>query len=155
MITLSGCPSARRQAGLVEANVVVYTWAMSQNEVIQYWLVSAKEAQKTAEDSLVDKHYDWAFFLFHLTIEKLLKGLIVKQDKTPLPTHKLIQLAKTAGLSFTEDQRKYFFEITSYNIDARYDDYKRSFYKKVINKAYQKEWISICREIIIWLQNEY
>jgi len=128
---------------------------MSQNEVVQYWLVSAKEAQKTAEDSLVDKHYDWAFFLFHLTIEKLLKGLIVKQDKTPLPIHDLPKLAKYAGLAITEVQRAVLKEITTYNIKARYDDYKRRFYKKVSKKEYQEQWVHACREIIIWLQNEY
>lgn len=128
---------------------------MSQNQIIQYWLISAKEAQKTAEDSFVDKHYDWAFFLFHLTIEKLLKGIIVKRDKTPLPIHDLPKLAKDAGLTVTKDQRAVLEEITTYNIKARYDDYKRSFYKKVSKKEYQEQWVRACREIIIWLQNEY
>ena len=37
-------------------------------------------------------------------------------------------------------------EITSYNIEARYDDYKLSFYKKA-TKEYTSKWVIICEDI--------
>lgn len=39
-------------------------------------------------------------------------------------------------------------EITTFNIEARYDDYKLSFYKKA-NKEYAEEWSEICEKIYL------
>lgn len=128
---------------------------MSQDQIIAYWLTSSEESAQAAADNFADRHYDWAFFLWGLTIEKLLKGLIVKHNRTPLPIHDLQKLAEKADVTLTDDQKKQFDEITTYCIDARYDDYKRAFYKKVMLKTYQKMWSMTCKEIIIWLKNMY
>lgn len=128
---------------------------MSQGQIIAYWLKSAAESAQAAQNNFNNKHYDWAFFLWGLTIEKLLKGLIVKQNHVPLPTHDLQKLAKMAQVILNDEHKKQFNEITSYCIDARYDDYKRAFYKKVNRKPYQDAWAKTCKEIIIWLKNMY
>ncbi len=49
---------------------------MTQKDAYTYWFVSAEETKKTAEDTLTLKHYDWALFFWHLTIEKHSKGLL-------------------------------------------------------------------------------
>lgn len=128
---------------------------MSQDKIIDYWLTTAEESAQIASESFSNKHYDWAFFLWGLSIEKLLKGLMVKHDRTPLPIHDLQKLAEKADMRLTDDQKKQFEEITSYCIDARYDDYKRAFYKKVMQRSYQKIWSAVCKEIIIWLKKMY
>lgn len=123
--------------------------------MVDYWLKSAKEIKEIAEETYANNHVDWAFFQWHLAIEKLLKGIIAKTGKIPLPVHDLAKLAAIAGISLTTQQRDYLDEITTYNIEARYDDYKRNFYKKVIKKDYRETWHTICKEIFLWLSTMY
>lgn len=128
---------------------------MSIDKMVDYWRRSADEAKENAEETYVRNHADWAFFFWHLAIEKLLKGIIAKNGKTPLPVHDLAKLASIAGITLSVRHRDNLDEITTYNIDARYDDYKRSFYKKVTKKAYHVKWVDICREIFLWLSTMY
>jgi len=64
-------------------------------------------------------------------LKKLLKALILKrQKKYPLPIHKLARLAKIAGIKLSEKQTAVLNEITTFNIEARYDILKEQLYKK-------------------------
>mgnify|MGYP001560215491 CR=1 FL=1 len=123
--------------------------------MVGYWRQSANEAKENAEETYTNNHVDWAFFFWHLAIEKLFKGIIAKNGKTPLPVHDLAKLASIAGITLSAKQRDNLDEITTYNIDARYDDYKRNFYKKVTKKAYHEQWLDTCREIFLWLSTMY
>ncbi|PIQ69852.1 DNA-binding protein, partial [Candidatus Shapirobacteria bacterium CG11_big_fil_rev_8_21_14_0_20_40_12] len=53
-------------------------------------------------------------------------------------------MASEAGIELTEEQKQDFKEITSYNIEARYDDIKLSFYKKA-TKEYALKWAKKCK----------
>lgn len=128
---------------------------MSNEERVKYWFDSAVETQQVARESYEAKRYDWAFFQWHLAIEKFLKGLIAKRDETPPFVHDLAKLAMIAGVSVSDEHRVYLDEITTYNIDARYDDYKRAFYKKVIAADYRELWYKRCEEVVVWLKRLY
>jgi len=128
---------------------------MSQEEAMRYWLYTAQETKKSAEDTFVNKHPEWGFFLYHLALEKLLKGLLVKKGTIPIPSHDLVKLVKSVSVVLTSVQELQLREITSYNIEARYDDYKLSYYKKVTQNPYKKEWMNICKEIFLWLESKY
>lgn len=125
---------------------------MSEEEAIKFWRKSAEQDLKVAEDNLKLGHRHWALFFFQLVLEKILKSLIIKRkNKTPLPTHDLVRLALEAGVELTNEQKADLKEITSYNIEARYDDIKLSFYKKA-TKEYTKIWAKKCKEYFLWLK---
>lgn len=128
---------------------------MSQKEAISYWKKTSAETRAAARDNYVGTHADWSFFFWHLAIEKALKGLIIKRGDVPLPIHNLVQLAKSACIRITAQRKAELKEITSYAIDARYDDYKRNFYKKVSDRKYAKKWQLLCEEIYLWLIKQY
>ena len=44
--------------------------------------------------------------------------------------HDLLRLSERAGLNPSDEQKDFMDLITSFNIAARYPDYKQSFYKK-------------------------
>lgn len=44
--------------------------------------------------------------------------------------HNLIRIAELSELNLTKEQKSDFAMITTFNISARYDDYKQNFYKK-------------------------
>ncbi len=67
----------------------------------------------------------------HLVIEKLIKAVYVKNiDSNPPRIHDLLRLSEKAHIETTEQQKDLLDLITTFNINARYPDYKQSFYKK-------------------------
>ncbi|HCS78702.1 TPA: DNA-binding protein [Patescibacteria group bacterium] len=96
------------------------------------------------------KHYDWSLFFWHLALEKILKGLITKHEKIPPPVHRLDKLALLAEIKLTSEQVDQLKEISSFNLEARYDDYKHKFYKKA-TKEFALRWIKICGGFYLWL----
>lgn len=43
--------------------------------------------------------------------------------------HNLLAIANSAGLNLTTEQQSFLDEVTTFNIRARYPDYKNRFYK--------------------------
>jgi AbiV family abortive infection protein len=126
----------------------------SGKEVIKYWLTASKEDFDSAEILFENKKYHHALFFCHLSIEKMLKAVIVKSTKTAPPLiHDLIRLAEKAKLPLNDSQMNELVEITTFNIEARYDDYKLSFRKKA-TKRFSQKYLEKTREILQWL-NEH
>ena len=119
---------------------------MSNKQIIKNWLLKAKKDIETAEDLYKSKHYDWCLFIWHLAIEKALKARILSLNKPVVYVHDLKRLTKETDIIFSQEQISNLNEITSFNLEARYDDYKLSFYKKA-NKDYAKKWRLICTNI--------
>ena len=119
---------------------------MSNKQMIKNWLLKAEKDVETAEDLYKSKHYDWCLFIWHLAIEKALKAKIMSLKKEYLFTHKLINLAKLAEYPINKKVLEELREITSFNIEARYDDYKFSFYKKATRK-YASKWVTTCNNL--------
>ena len=95
--------------------------------------------------------YVWALFLGHLVIEKLLKALIVKNNNhSILKIHDLNRLTKEAGLEIEESLKDLLDIISSFNIEARYPDYKQEFYKKCDNK-FTSDHILKIEDLRLWL----
>jgi len=128
---------------------------MTSRNFIKFWQDTATDDFKTAEELFSLKRYHHALFFCHLSIEKYLKGLIYsKTGHHALPIHDLKKLAKQAGIDVSEDKEKQLEEITTWNIRARYDDYKRKFYKKA-TPDFTLKWLKRVKVIILWLKNQY
>lgn len=75
--------------------------------------------------------YTWSLFMGHLVLEKLLKAWHVQHiHNTPPFIHDLVRLAEKGKLPLDEEQKDFLDTISTFNIRARYDDYKMKFYKK-------------------------
>lgn len=119
---------------------------MGKDEVVSYWFDSAREDRKVALDLFRLGHYSWCLFMWHLVIEKILKGSLVKMDLEVVHTHDLMKLAKRTNFKLSEKMESQLDEITTFNLEARYQDYKLEFYKKA-DKEYSKKWSNICEKI--------
>ena len=104
---------------------------MTRSEIVKYWINSAK-VDALAMDNLVNNgHNLWALFVGHLVVEKLLKAYFVKTVDAKVPrTHDLLKIAQKANIELAEEQKDFLDEVTTFNIKARYPDYKNRFYKK-------------------------
>jgi len=125
---------------------------MTKKQIIQSLLLKAEKDIKTAKDLFKLKHYDWSLFIWHLAIEKILKAKIISLDKKIIYTHDLVRLAKKAKISLDQNLTAQLNEITTFNIEARYDDYKLSFYKKT-TKEYTEKWSKNCQKIYLLIKN--
>jgi len=65
--------------------------------------------------------------------------------------HNLLRLAELSDLKLSEDQEAKLATITAFNINARYDDYKRSF-KQRCTPEFTGEWIEKLKAIRLWMK---
>ncbi|MCP5006775.1 MAG: HEPN domain-containing protein [Planctomycetes bacterium] len=124
---------------------------MTKNEIINYWLSSSNKDLRAMGSLFKNNHYMWALFLGHLILEKLLKAIYAKKVDTNIPyTHDLTKIAEMAKLQLTEAQKDLLDEVTTFNIKARYPDYKGRFHKKATKKFTEKYILNI-KEFRRWL----
>lgn len=65
-------------------------------------------------------------------------------------SHNLLIIAQKANLVLSEEQADFLDEVTTFNIKARYPDYKNRFYKKA-SKKFTGEQILKIKEFRLWL----
>ena len=116
---------------------------MEQKQIIRNWILKAKKDIQTAKDLFRLGHYNWCLFIWHLALEKVLKAKLIAGDLPVMYTHDLTRLARKANIALSDKQIRELNEITTFNIEARYDDYKLSFYQKA-TKKYATLWTKIC-----------
>ena len=96
--------------------------------------------------------YSDCLFYSHLVLELLLKGKYLESREKIFPiTHDLERLAILSNIKLPGKYAKHLAVINTFNIAARYDDFKFSFYKKATKKFTQK-YFRLTREIMLWLK---
>src|SRR3989304_4260305 len=99
-------------------------------KTINHWISRSDQDFDTMIHLYNTKDYHWSLFIGHLVIERLLKACVVKKTMTHAPfTHDLRRLAKLSQIELDEDHKKLLDTISTFNLNARYDDYKQDFYK--------------------------
>lgn len=127
---------------------------MNTEEEIQYWINIAEQDIPVAQSLFDNGHYVYCLFIGHLILEKILKAHYVKDNKkTPPKTHNLVYLAKNSELELTDDQFEFLDKVNDFNNEARYIDYKNSFYKKC-TLAYTSENFNLIKEEYKWLREK-
>ena len=127
---------------------------MNTREIINYWLRSSQEDLKTAIGLFRLMRYPHCLFFCHLFVEKIIKALVVKSTGHPAPYgHKLSKLARLTKIGFSDKQLDLLDELTAFNIESRYDDYKFQFYRKA-TKKYTQSYLKKAKDIYLWLRKK-
>lgn len=123
------------------------------NKIVRYWTEMSDSDFDTMIDLYKVKRYNWALFIGHLVIEKLVKAVFVlKNQKHPPFIHDLLKLITKCNIQITEEQMDILDTITTFNINARYDDYKLAFHKKC-TPEYTEIWINNIKTLRLWIKN--
>lgn len=126
---------------------------MTQDQLLQNMLKRIESDIATADDLLNAKRYDWCLFIWHLVIERSLKASLVKKHiRYPL-VHDLERLARETKIEFSQEELNQLNEITTYNIEARYDEIKYEFYQKA-TEEYTTKWVDICKRLVSMIKAE-
>ena len=121
-------------------------------KIVNHLIDTSDEDYETMLSLYDSKSYGWALFLGHISTEKLLKAFYVKKFKKHAPfIHNLYRLAELIELELTDEYADWLDEITSFNINARYDDYKREFYS-LCTPEFTSDWIDKIVTIRTWIK---
>ena len=100
-------------------------------KTIKYWLDGAAYDLETGRSLLESKRFPYALFFGHLSLEKVLKALVVKATQQhALYTHSLTLLASKTNLEIPESILDQLAEFTQFHLESRYPDDKKEFYEK-------------------------
>ncbi len=126
---------------------------MDIQKIKEYWIEEANESLQVTRHLFEKKDYSYSLFFAHLAIEKLLKAIYVNRKKEHAPyMHNLQRLAELSDIQLTDDKRDALIKITTYNLESRYPDEKRSFRKKCTEEFTKKE-IEEVEDIFKWLKS--
>ena len=123
-------------------------------KIIQNWYSLADYDLESADAMFESGRYLYVAFLCQQTIEKILKGLFVKEtSQTPLYTHNLRRLA--SRLSFYEQlgtkQINQLDRLNGYYIESRYTETLEEM-KRAIGQAEAGEILNECKDMVQWLE---
>jgi HEPN domain-containing protein len=122
------------------------------DKIVKHWIETSEEDFQTMLNLFHSKSYGWALFLGHISIEKLLKAVYVKRHKKHSPfLHNLYRLAELSGIALTDEQSDWLDKITSFNLNARYDDFKREFYT-ICTEEFARDWIEKIKILRSWIK---
>ena len=128
---------------------------MDNIDLMNFWIESSDEDYNVMNVLYTNKKNSYCLFFGHLVIEKLLKALYAKKNKgAPYApkSHDLLYLAEKLKLELTENQEDLLDLITKFNMNARYDDYKKEFSEKCTNE-YTTQQLKNIEEVRIWLKD--
>lgn len=122
---------------------------------INYWIESADNDLSASKSLFSSGKYDWCLFIGHLVLEKLLKALFVlnNHNKIPPKTHNLYKLARLSNLNLSQEQKLFLDEVNDFNLEVRYPEYKREFYK-ICTKEFTDNYFSKIQDFARWLKSQ-
>jgi len=124
------------------------------DKIVSHWIKTSNNDYDTMMTLFESKSYAWSLFLGHISTEKLIKALYVKKFQKHAPfTHNLYRLCESIGLDMSDEYMDWLDTITSFNLNARYDDYKNEFNKRC-TKEYTTQWINNIRTIREWIKEK-
>lgn len=127
---------------------------MEIDQHVKFWLDGADHDLDAAESLLTSGKFDWCLFLGHLVLEKALKAAYVRDNENRMPprTHNLVKIAEATRLVIDEDDRIFLDEVTAFNLEVRYPDYKRDIFRKYTQEFCGRK-IRQIKEFLQWLKD--
>lgn len=129
---------------------------MNQEKNIKYWIAGSEKDFDIAKSLCKLKHYPQCLFFCHLSLEKLLKAIIIKTTNDFPPfIHDLRRLSEIAGIELDAERKKILDTIFTFNIAGRYAETKFEFYRIYNNKKYADKYLKITKDLLLWLKKEF
>ncbi len=107
---------------------------------IEYWKRGADSDIETAELLISGRKYLEGLFFCHLTIEKILKALVVKSTGQLAPkSHNLGYLSELATLELAQEHVFFMAILMRYQLEGRYPEYYPKLPSiEIVNEYFQK-----------------
>ncbi len=87
------------------------------------WYYQSDYDLGTAQDMLTSRRTVYCIFMCHLSLEKALKGLLVKKTgEYPSKSHSLIYFVEKMNLKMDEAYYEFIFMLNKISVPTRYPD---------------------------------
>ena len=129
---------------------------MTREEKVQYWIDIADYDLETAEAMYNTDRWLYVAFMCHQVIEKTLEAYwTAKRDDDPPYIHNHKRLAEGCGLYefMTEEQKDFIATISTFNIQARYPEYKDQL-ARALTKSVCRHVIDTTKELKQWIEKK-
>ena len=118
------------------------------------WYFQSDYDLETAVDMLKSGRTVYCVFMCHLSLEKALKGLLVKRTGDfPSKSHSLVYFLEKLELELDETQYEFVFMLNKISVPTRYPDDLRKLFA-----AYTKERTELIlnqtREVQLWIKKQ-
>ena len=118
------------------------------------WYFQSDYDLETAFDMFKSGRYVYCIFMCHLSLEKALKGLLVKsKGEFPSKSHSLIYFVEKLELNMKESYYEFLFTLNKISVPTRYPEDLR----KLVT-AYSKERtiniLNQTKEIQLWIKEQ-
>ena len=128
---------------------------MTKEDHITYWVSTAATDYKVVFQLFENESYPHCLFFAHLTLEKLLKAIWVKdnEDNFPPKLHNLVYLLKQTHLDLSEEEIEFFSNFNQFQLEGRYPDYHFKVHQR-LNKTETTKWIELFKHYHDYLLNK-
>jgi HEPN domain-containing protein len=125
---------------------------VAMDKIVEHWIERSQYDLDTAKVMLDTGRYLYVSYMCQQTVEKILKAIIAHQGKESFPIHNLNRLAEISAISseLSSEQFNFLAELTPYNIEARYGDYKEKL-SEIIDEQKAQQVYKETLEIHKWL----
>lgn len=118
------------------------------------WFFQSDYDLDTADDMLKSGRNVYAVFMCHLSLEKALKGLIVKQTgEFPAKTHSLVYLANKLNIDLSENQEDFIHILNKISVPTRYPDDLRKLFTAFTQKR-TSEILTKTKNLQSWIKQQ-
>lgn len=116
----------------------------------EHWVELAQYDLRAAKHNFDSRTYLYVIFLYHLTLEKLLKACITEFTETfPPPIHDLNKLTRLAKIEFSDEFARFVSEMAQKSVPARYPESLKDFSR---NDA--EHCLKQTRKVARWLEQK-
>jgi HEPN domain-containing protein len=125
---------------------------LTKQQHIDYWVNTAEDDWGSVELLFKGKKYLQCLFWAHLTLEKLVKALWIKNhtENAPPRTHNLIWLLEQSNYDLGVENMNFLDDYNAFQLSSRYPDYLNRIYK-VCTKEFTENQLNKVNEIRICL----
>lgn len=96
---------------------------MDNKNAYEEWYFQSDYDLETAADMLKSGREVYCIFMCHLSLEKALKGLLIKSTgEFPVRSHSLIYFVDQIGLNLSDSYYEFIFMLNKISVPTRYPD---------------------------------
>jgi len=121
-------------------------------KISKQWAEYAKSDFESAKVLFNGKKYKECAWHCHQSVEKLLKAILIKQNKRPRKIHDLIELLIETKIKLPEELMNLIEELNFHYLPPRYPDFYEQI-KKIYSFKNIKNVLELTKILFLWLKN--
>ena len=127
---------------------------MTDAKKYEEWFYQSDYDLETAVDMFKSERYVYCIFMCHLSLEKALKGLLVKQTgEYPPKSHSLIFFVEKLGLQISDSTYEFIFTLNKISVPTRYPEDLRKLFEEY-TKSKTEDILNSTRETQSWIKQQ-